>query len=288
MTIPTVLNVIGNYGYFIISGAPYAFLGYSAPDNFSSNSITTIPVLIGATQNLTTTPYATFTDGASALNYYAGTYCSSLLSNVNSQIGTANYTSYNFQIFDETAIVQAISTIPTAVSQLTNDTGFITSSALSGYALASSLATVATSGSYNDLSSKPSIPAAQVNSDWNSNSGISQILNKPTLPKSYNGTTLRSSSVEYTNSGTFSSGSLVFNMTSDGTSSGTALFPTGVDAVNITVNSSGSAVYSTGYVLSNSNKTITLSGMQISSVIGLLTLATVANGVAVNVWVKGY
>ena len=29
---------------------------------------------------------------------------------------------------------------------------------------------------------KPSIPAAQVNSDWNSVSGVSQILNKPTIP----------------------------------------------------------------------------------------------------------
>ena len=69
------------------------------------------------------------------------------------------------------------------------------------------LATVATTGSYNDLSNKPTIPAAQiqsdwnqttttakdfiknkptipsaqVNSDWNSSSGVSEILNKPTL-----------------------------------------------------------------------------------------------------------
>lgn len=43
------------------------------------------------------------------------------------------------------------------------------------------LATVATSGSYNDLSDQPTIPAAQVNSDWNSSSGVSEILNKPTL-----------------------------------------------------------------------------------------------------------
>ncbi|MBP5596406.1 MAG: tail fiber domain-containing protein [Pseudobutyrivibrio sp.] len=44
-----------------------------------------------------------------------------------------------------------------------------------------SLATVATSGSYNDLSNKPTIPAAQVNSNWNATSGVSQILNKPSL-----------------------------------------------------------------------------------------------------------
>ena len=52
---------------------------------------------------------------------------------------------------------------------------------LSNYVESSDLATVATSGSYNDLINKPTIPAAQVNSDWNSNSGVSQILNKPTL-----------------------------------------------------------------------------------------------------------
>lgn len=44
------------------------------------------------------------------------------------------------------------------------------------------LAPVATSGDYIDLDNKPSIPAAQVNSDWNSGSGLSQILNKPTIP----------------------------------------------------------------------------------------------------------
>ena len=63
----------------------------------------------------------------------------------------------------------------------------------------SSLASVATSGDYNDLINQPTIPTAtsdltndsgfitigdvpaQVNSDWNSVSGVSEILNKPTL-----------------------------------------------------------------------------------------------------------
>lgn len=82
--------------------------------------------------------------------------------------------------------------IPTDTLDLTNGAGYITSSALSGYAtetwvgqqgyaLSSSLATVATSGSYNDLSNTPTIPAAQVNSDWNAISGVAQILNKPSL-----------------------------------------------------------------------------------------------------------
>lgn len=53
--------------------------------------------------------------------------------------------------------------------------------ALATKANSSSLSTVATTGSYNDLTNKPTIPAAQVNSDWNASSGVAQILNKPTL-----------------------------------------------------------------------------------------------------------
>lgn len=45
----------------------------------------------------------------------------------------------------------------------------------------SDLATVATTGDYTDLLNKPTIPAAQVNSDWNAVSGVAEILNKPTL-----------------------------------------------------------------------------------------------------------
>ena len=44
------------------------------------------------------------------------------------------------------------------------------------------LGAVAYSNDYNDLSNLPTIPAAQVNSDWNSVSGVSEILNKPTIP----------------------------------------------------------------------------------------------------------
>lgn len=39
---------------------------------------------------------------------------------------------------------------------------------------------VATSGSYNDLSNKPTIPAAQVQPNWTATSGMGMILNKPT------------------------------------------------------------------------------------------------------------
>ena len=54
---------------------------------------------------------------------------------------------------------------------------------LSVYALASSLASVATSGDYNDLTNKPSIPAAQVQSDYaqSDSSAVDYIKNKPDL-----------------------------------------------------------------------------------------------------------
>lgn len=42
------------------------------------------------------------------------------------------------------------------------------------------LAIVASTGSYDDLTDKPTIPT-QVNADWNSETGASQILNKPVL-----------------------------------------------------------------------------------------------------------
>ncbi|MBB5411718.1 hypothetical protein HDG34_005679 [Paraburkholderia sp. HC6.4b] len=45
-----------------------------------------------------------------------------------------------------------------------------------------SLATVATTGSYHDLTDQPVIPPGQVNSDWNADSGIAAILNRPAIP----------------------------------------------------------------------------------------------------------
>ena len=48
----------------------------------------------------------------------------------------------------------------------------------------SDLATVATTGSYNDLTDKPTIPAPQIQSDWNqaNNAALDFIKNKPVIP----------------------------------------------------------------------------------------------------------
>ena len=60
----------------------------------------------------------------------------------------------------------------------------------------SDLAGVATSGSYSDLSDKPSIPPAQVNSDWNASSGVAEILNKPNPPIAFGSTDSAADDVE--------------------------------------------------------------------------------------------
>ena len=96
-------------------------------------------------------------------------------------------------INDETSIIYkdiaTVSQIPTTTGELTNDSGFITSAALTGYATEDwveqkgyltsvawgditgkpTLSTVATSGSYNDLIDKPTIPTATSQLDNDSN-----------------------------------------------------------------------------------------------------------------------
>lgn len=95
----------------------------------------------------------------------------------------------------------------------------------------SDLATVATSGNYNDLSNKPTIPAAQVNSDWNAVSGVAQILNKPTIP------TVNNPTITITQGGV-TKGSFTLNQASgdtialDAGGSGSYTAGTGIDITN--------------------------------------------------------
>lgn len=91
-------------------------------------------------------------------------------------------------------------TIPTNTNQLTNGSGFITSSALTGYATESfvtsqgyltsvnwnnisnkpTFATVATSGSYTDLTNKPNIPTPLTVSLINTNNTVTNTLSNIT------------------------------------------------------------------------------------------------------------
>ena len=101
------------------------------------------------------------------------------------QLGTGNNASANtLQVASYKLLNTSTGLIPTA--RLADQT-----SATQGQALIldanldgqwTTLATVATTGDYDDLLNKPTIPAAQVNSDWNAVSGVAEILNKPTIP----------------------------------------------------------------------------------------------------------
>lgn len=68
-------------------------------------------------------------------------------------------------------------------SPTSNSSRLVTSGGVAG-ALAGKQDTIDASHKldYSLLSNTPTIPAAQVNSDWNANSGVAQILNKPTIP----------------------------------------------------------------------------------------------------------
>lgn len=139
--------------------------------------------------------------GAGASNF-SGSYAD--LTSIPSSFPPSAHSHTSSQITDSTAIGRSILTaidqqsvknivgVPAAVSQLSNDLGYLTSTSLSGYATTLALST-GLAAKYNSpscptsqyirgdgsCSAFPSIPLAQVNSDWNSTSGVSQILNKP-------------------------------------------------------------------------------------------------------------
>lgn len=137
------------------------------------------------------------------------------------------------------------------------------------------LATVATSGSYNDLSNKPSINGLQI----------------------YDGTTLRNNGISYVSSATVSSGVAVFQLTTDGTSTGTAIFPNSVltKSASPTPNDA-TAVFGYSWVFTNSNKTLTVTVNKSTptGVIALLGISILgapvaaANGTVVNITLLGY
>ena len=74
--------------------------------------------------------------------------------------------------------------IPTKTSDLTNDSGFITSSALTGYATESWVTNQGYStfsGSYNDLTNKPDLSIYELAADAFSGD-YNDLINKPTIP----------------------------------------------------------------------------------------------------------
>lgn len=135
--------------------------GSSGGDVASVNGKTGAVVLTGADINVSSSDTTTIASALTTIDGNIDTIGGTVetLDNDVEELGT--------QVAEIQTTVNAIPStyatkaeIPAATSDLTNDSGFITSAALSGYAQTSSLATVATSGSYNDLSNKPTIPEA--------------------------------------------------------------------------------------------------------------------------------
>lgn len=106
-----------------------------------------------------------------------------------------------------------------------------------------------------------------------------------TKSRAYEGTILRTNAVTYFGHATVASGVATFNMTSDGTSTGSSICSNGIiaDSINPIV-SDATASYQMSWALSNSNKTITVTTNKLTTsniLTGILGQAT-ANGAVVK------
>lgn len=128
----------------------------------------------------------------------------------------------NNEISIDDTVVAELSDLPTKTSDLQNDG----SDGTSTYVEADELATVATSGSYNDLSNKPTIPAAQVQSNWTqtNTSAADYIKNKPTIPTVNNATlTIQKNGTTVKTFTANASSNVTANITTDVSSTSTQL-----------------------------------------------------------------
>lgn len=166
-------------------------------------------------------------------------------------------------------IAQAADTFTNGVSSFPNDAAYLTSAALASYVTSTALSAALSSYATNSaLAAKPDVYFGTT---------------KQTAPKFYAGS--------FT---VISAGTAVFNLTSDGTPSGTALMTLpNLTSLNIWVNDVASQ-YQTSAALSNSNKTLTITinkaGFVTVGLIGLTILATPVAapiGTVVNVQIWG-
>lgn len=171
-TIPSKTSDLTNDSGFITSSA----LSSYQPLLVSGTNIKTINnVSVLGNGNIDTSEIfiaeygtTTFTEVLTAYNASKVVFCYD--DNNNTYAPITNYTGTDF--YFSTGLVNNISASYTLDDNDTWDGGDIT------------LATVATSGSYNDLSNKPTIPSAQVQANWNETdtNSMAYIQNKPNIP----------------------------------------------------------------------------------------------------------
>lgn len=137
--------------------------------------------------------------------------------------------------------------------------------------------------------------STEVQADWGQTDTTQSnfINNKPSISGAtgiYFASVLQSAPKMYSSSATVASGVAVFQLTANGLSTGTALFPTGpqTSTLNTFVNDA-TASYQMSAAWSNSNKTLTITCNKLTTaniLTGLLGQAA-ANGAVVNVTVLG-
>lgn len=126
-----------------------------------------------------------------------------------------------------------IPVVPTDVSAFTNDAGYITINDVPAQEQADWNQT--NTSAVDFIKNKPTIPSAQINSDWNSSSGVSEILNKPDLTlkedTSNKVTSISSSSTDTE----YPSAKCVYDAIQAGVSSGnvSSYFLSGTNPINV-------------------------------------------------------
>lgn len=189
---------------------------------FESGGGTDLPDQTGHSGDFLTTNGASVSWGAAPVT------------SVNSKTGAVTLTASDVGALPDSTVIPAAQVnsdwnASSGVAQILNKPtlGTMAAESANDYTKTSGLAAVATSGSYSDLNNKPTIPAAQVNSDWNANSGVAEILNKPTIP------TVNDATITFTQGGV-TKGTITTNQSSASTialdAGGGATVPQSIDA----------------------------------------------------------
>lgn len=121
------------------AGGSAAQLTFEAPGGFNSEQQTHV-IFLGATQDLTTSPWPTFTDTASALSYYESGDCTNIVNATNASYGSSVYSGCDISEVDPPTIMALINyeTIAALNSTLL---GYVpTTTTINGHALTGNIA----------------------------------------------------------------------------------------------------------------------------------------------------
>ena len=143
-------------------------------------TIPTVPTNVSAFTN----DAGYLTQHQSLSDYYTKTETDNAIATAMEDIDLSDYvdvTTFNKKELATAKALTQLNDTKADKTELPDVSTLATKTELNAKANSADLATVATSGDYDDLTNKPTIPAAQVNSDWNASSGVAQILNKPDL-----------------------------------------------------------------------------------------------------------